>query len=92
MEARVSLPVLMGESGEAILPQAMPPHGCQLKDASPPRLAIAFSPRRALKGTGRFLAVGQSRIMLWEEALPAVLAVGGDLAGSGAEQEKQREY
>ena len=92
MEARLSLPVLMGESGEAVLPQAMPPNGSQLKDAGPPRLAIAFSPRRALKGTGRFLAVAQSRIMLWEEALPAVLAVGGDLAGSGAEQEEQREY
>lgn len=92
MEARVSLPVLMGESGAAILPQAMPPHGGQLKDASPPRLAIAFSPRRALKGTGRFLAVAQSRIMLWEEALPAVLAVSGEPAGSGAEQEEQREY
>jgi tRNA(Ile)-lysidine synthase len=91
-EARLGLPVMVGESGEAILPQAMPPSGREPKDASPPPLAITFSPRRVLKGTGRFLALAQSRIMLWEEAPPTVLALEGDTARPGAEQEEQREY
>lgn len=91
-EARLSLPALVGDGGEAILPITTTPDGRELKDASPPRLAIAFSPRRALKGTGRFLALAQLRIMLWEEAPPAMLALDGDTAGAGAEQEEQREY
>ena len=97
-EARISLPALVGDGGAAILPTAMAPEGGRLpedggvKDGGLPRLSITFSPRRALKGTGRFLALAQSRIMLWEEALPAVLALDGDTVGSGAEQEEHREY
>lgn len=91
-EARLSLPALVGDGGEVVLPTATTPDSREVKNASPPRLAIAFSPRRALKGTGRFLALAQMRIMLWEEALPAVLAGSGDMAGGGAEKEEQREY
>ena len=91
-EARISLPVLVGDGGEAILPTAMAPEGGSLEDGGLPRLSITFSPSRSLRGTGRFLALAQSRIMLWEEAPPAVLALYGDTAGSGAEREEQREY
>lgn len=91
-EARCSLPALIGETGQAVMPVAAESGTALERQDGSLALGVTFRPTRVLNHSGRFLAAEHSGIIFEEEAPRAVAASAVDSAGSGAEQEKQSEH